>query len=47
MSGSDKDGGPSGPRRHGLKLVRQSETWMSERMLSGPPSGVGWQGFGS
>jgi hypothetical protein len=29
---ADKDGGPSGPRRHGLELVRRSETWMSERM---------------
>jgi hypothetical protein len=28
----DNDGGPSGPRRHGLKLVRRSETRMSERM---------------
>jgi hypothetical protein len=27
---ADKDGGPSRPRRHGLELVRQSETWMSE-----------------
>jgi hypothetical protein len=27
----DKDGGLSGPRMHGLKLVRQSETWMSKQ----------------
>jgi hypothetical protein len=29
---ADNDGGPSGPRRHGLELVRQSETRMFERM---------------
>jgi hypothetical protein len=29
---ADNDGGPSGPRRHGLKLVRWSEKWMSEWM---------------
>jgi hypothetical protein len=40
MSGSDphgthnvdKDRGPSRPRRHRLKLVRWSETWMSKQM---------------
>jgi hypothetical protein len=39
MSGSDprgthnvdNDGGPSGPRRRGLELVRRSETRMSEQ----------------
>jgi hypothetical protein len=29
---ADKDGGPSGPQRHGLELVRRSETRMSEQM---------------
>jgi hypothetical protein len=28
---ADKDRGPSGPRRHGLKLVRRSETQMSKQ----------------
>jgi hypothetical protein len=28
---ADKDRGLSGPRRHGLKFVRQSETWMSRQ----------------
>jgi hypothetical protein len=28
---ADNDGGPSGPRRRGLELVRQSETQMSEQ----------------
>jgi hypothetical protein len=29
---TDKDRGLSGPQRHGLELVRRSETWMSKRM---------------
>jgi hypothetical protein len=32
---TDNDGGPSGPQRHGLELVRWRETRMSERSWNG------------